>query len=118
MLNELPKHVDLYLKGRAVGQVELNRFADSWIFGNFAPTREFSEFAPLFGEWSLLLHADDDEDRVSQAALEELRKLEVAIDSLRAELRVPDSGDRLPVDQLNIDGDLVELKLSEKRPIA
>jgi hypothetical protein len=116
MLNRLPKHVDLCLEGKRVGRVELNRFADSWLFGNFEPTRDFSEFATLFGEWSLLLHADENEAQVSQAALNELAKIERAIDALHAELLLPESGERVGVDQVNIDGKLVELKLSEQLP--
>jgi hypothetical protein len=113
MLNTLPKHVELFLQGKQVGHVEVNRFADSWHFGSFQPHREFSEFAPLFGEWSLLIHAEEKESQVSQATLDELAKVERAIDSLRAELVLPTTGERLSVEQINIDGDMVELKLSE-----
>lgn len=114
MLNRLPKHVDLCIEGKLVGHVEFNRFADSWLFGNFQPTCDFSQFAPLFGEWSLLIHADEHESRVSEAALDELAKIEREIDALHAELLLPESGDRVGVDQLNIDGEMVELKLSEQ----
>jgi len=114
MFNQLPKHVELYLQGKPVGHVEVNRFADSWHFGSFHPERAFSEFATLFGEWSLLLHADDQEAEASRAALEELRKIEMAIDALRAELLLPETSQRLPIDQLNIDGELIELKLAEQ----
>src|SRR5437773_1192305 len=117
MLNHLPKQVDLCLEGKTVGYVEFNRYADSWCFGRFAPTREFSEFAALFGEWSLLIHADQHEDQVSRAALDELAKIERKIDSPHAELVLPNSGDRITVDQVNIDGNLVELKLSEPPPM-
>ena len=44
MLTVLPKHVELYLQGKQVGRVEVNRFADSWHFGSFQPERAFSEF--------------------------------------------------------------------------
>ena len=114
MLNALPKHVELYIEGKQVGHVEVNRFADSWHFGNFQPQREFSEFAPLFGEWSLLIHADENEPKVSQATLDELSKIERAIDALHAELFLPVTGQRVAVEQINIDGDMVELKLSEQ----
>lgn len=114
MYNQLPKRVELYLQGKAVGEVELNRFADSWHFGNFHPNRAFSEFAPLFGEWSLLLHADERAPEASRAALDELGRIEVAIDALRAEVFLPETGQRLPVDQVNIDGDMIELKLADQ----
>src|SRR6185436_11257832 len=105
--------VELYLKGKPVGQIEVNRSADSWHFGSFHPERAFSEFATLFGEWSLLLHADENEPTLSSAASDALRELENAIDLLHAELHNPQTGQRVPVDQLNIDGELVEVKLVE-----
>src|SRR5580765_3384086 len=110
MYNPLPKHVELCLQGKPVGEIELNRSADSWHFGSFHPAGAFSEFATLFGEWSLLLHADEKEPTLSDAASNELRKLELAIDLLHAELRVPQTDQRVQIDHLNIDGDLVEIK--------
>src|SRR2546423_1413116 len=98
MFRHLPKHVDLYLQGKPVGHVQVMRFADSWHFGSFQPERAFSEFATLFGEWSLLLHADENEAEASRAALDELSKLERAIDGLRAELVLPETAQRLLVD--------------------
>jgi len=92
MLNGLPRQVELRLEGKIVGRIDIHRFADSWFFGDFHPTRDFSEFAALFGEWSLLLHADDNEPKVSRTALDELAKIERAIDALHAELIVPESG--------------------------
>ena len=117
MLNQLPKHVELCLDGKSVGTIELNRFADSWLFGNFEPAKAFCEFATLFGEWSLLLHADENDPQLSRAALDELANIERAIDALHAELRLPENGDRVPVDQIIIDGKLVDLKLREKRAL-
>jgi hypothetical protein len=113
MLNRLPKQVELRLQGKTVGRVDLNRAADSWLFGDFSPNDAFSEFATLFGEWSLLLHADETDPQVSRAALDEMAKLERAMDALHAELLLPASGERVPVDQVNIDGRMVELKLTE-----
>jgi len=116
MLNRLPRRVELCIEGKIVGTVEFNRFADSWLFGSFEPTRAFGEFATLFGEWSLLLHADENDPQISRAALDEMAKLERKIDALHAELILPGNGDRLPVDQLNIDGKLVELKVNDPPP--
>jgi len=113
MLNSLPKHVELCLEGKPVGTIELNRFADSWLFGDFSPGKGFSEFATLFGEWSLLLHADENDPQVSQAALDELAKVERMIDALHVELHLPETGARVPVEQVNIDGTMIELKLSD-----
>ena len=114
MLNHLPRYVELHIGGKPVGEIEVSRSADSWYFGNFQPAGSFSEFAPLFGEWSLLIHADEDDPVMSADALDELRKIEKAIDALRAELVLPATGQHLPVDQLNIDGDMIEIKLIEE----
>jgi hypothetical protein len=114
MLNPFPKHVELCLEGKFVGTIELNRFADSWLFGSFEPTRGFSEFAALFGEWSLLIHADENDPQISRAALDEMAKIERVIDGLHVELRLPENGDCVAVTQINIDGNLVELKLAEE----
>jgi hypothetical protein len=116
MHRKLPKHVDLCLEGKMVGRVEFNHLADSWLFGSFEPARAFAQFAPLFGEWSLLLHADEKADQVSRDALDEMARLERAIDELRAEVILPESGEHMGVEQLNIDGNLVELKLREQLP--
>ena len=117
MLNSLPKHVELCLEGKPVGQIELHRFADSWLFGEFRPTSGFSEFATLFGEWSLLLHADENDPQVSRTALDEMAKVERVIDALHIQLRLPQTNERIPVKQINIDGPMVELKIDERRTL-
>ena len=114
MLNHLPRYMQLYIGGKPVGEIEVSRSADSWYFGNFQPAGSFSEFAPLFGEWSLLIHADEDDPVVSINCPRREAKSEKAIDALRAELVLPATGQHLPVDQLNIDGDMIEIKLIEE----
>ena len=100
----------LYLNGIDVGAVKCLGIDDSWSFGEFAPSPAFSTFAPLFGTWSLLMHYDEEATRLSEAASEELRDAEYAIDALRALVLFADSGERLSVRQLNIDGSLIEWK--------
>ncbi|HEX3357470.1 MAG TPA: hypothetical protein VHS31_10905, partial [Tepidisphaeraceae bacterium] len=65
-------------------------FLDSWYFGLFVPAKGFTEFAPLFGRWSLLIHADENEPVLSNATADELRSIEAAIDQLRVELHFPE----------------------------
>ena len=47
---------------------------------------------------------------ISRAAIEESRVAEMAIDSIRAELRWLDPPDRTPLLQVNIDGPMIEWK--------
>ena len=91
----------------------LKSLADSWGFGDFTPNPAFAEFAAIFGNWSLLMHADDG-DRQSEAASEELRAAEYAIDSLHAKLFLEQNNEWMDIGQLNIDGPLIEWKVSQK----
>ena len=76
----------------------------------FQPLPAFAEFAPVFGRWSLLMHADDDSAKLSEAASEELRQTEYAIDALDAKLYWPERREWTELTQVNIDGDLIEWK--------
>jgi hypothetical protein len=113
MRSKLPQHGELHIQRKLAGFVEMRGFLDSWYFGMFTPTSGFAEFAALFGEWSLLIHADEKDPKLSHAAADELRSVEAAIDQLRAQLHFPESGQHLEIDQINIDGELIELKLHE-----
>ncbi len=106
----------LVINGKDVGGVRVRSFADSWGFGEFEPGAAFAEFAPLFGNWSLLIHADRDEERLSPAASEELRHAELALDALRSKLVSDDGGEVLDLAQLNIDGPLIDWKVGRRRP--
>jgi hypothetical protein len=101
----------LFLNGKHVGDVVVKSRADSWGFGDFAPNAAFAEFAPLFGQWSLLMHADDNDPQLSNAASEALREAELAIDALEAILLLDSPPERLVLGQINIDGPLVEWKV-------
>ena len=100
----------LFLRDTFVGTIDPRGHADSWHYGQFTPSEAFAEFATLFGEWSLLMHADEDADRMSPAASQELRDVEFAIDQLRARLYNPARNQWIDVTQLNIDGSLIEWK--------
>jgi len=105
----------LFLNDRDVGTVKVKGWDDSWGFGEFSPGEGFSQFAPRFGAWSLLMHADDGSDdpahgRLSGAAAEELRQVEQEIDRIQARLYLVAPQEWRPVAQLNIDGPLIEWK--------
>jgi hypothetical protein len=106
----------LFLKKKDVGEVRSRGQADSWCFGDFEPNPDFAEFATLFGSWSLLMHAEEDDAKMSEAASEELRRTERAIDALRARIYFPDHDQWVRVAQLNIDGKMIEWKAMEGSP--
>ncbi len=102
----------LYLNDKLVGIVQLTGSDHSWHFGEFEPNEAFSEFAPLFGRWSLLMHADEAEpgDRLTDAASQELRETEFAIDRIHARLHVLLTDNWREARQVNIDGKLIDWK--------
>lgn len=100
----------LYLNGTIVGTVAVRGHDGSWGFGEFVPLPGFSTFAPVFGRWSLLMHAEDADDRLSNAASEELRETERVMDAIRAKLRLERPDEWCHIRQLNIDGTLIEWK--------
>ncbi len=102
----------LFINGKDVGQVLVKSVADSWGFGEFSPGEAFAEFAALFGNWSLLMHADDDEKRLSDAASQELRAVEAALDALHYKLYLQVERQWVDLSQVNIDGPLIEWKVS------
>jgi len=97
----------LILNGLDVGKVEVLCDDGPWRFGRFEPGENFGDFAPFFGRWSLLMHADDDRRRLTREAAIELREIESEIDGLHAALQ--DNGrPAFEIRQLNIDGPLIE----------
>jgi hypothetical protein len=101
---------ELYLDNKYVGDVVYQRSEDSWSHGEFHPHPAFAPFAELFGRWSLLMHADDTDDRRTDATRDELRKVEHEIDRLRAKLHFVEGDEWLTCAQVNIDGPLIEWK--------
>jgi hypothetical protein len=100
----------LFIDGEDVGVVEVHGWDGSWGFGEFRPAAAFDAFALRFGRWSLLMHTDPGKDRLSEAALDELREAEQEIDTLRARLLLSDSNEWRGIRQLNIDGEMIEWK--------
>lgn len=107
---EIGSKAQLYLDGTPVGLITIRGWADSWGFGDFHPNDDFSKFANVFGQWSLLMHADDDEPKMSRDAAEELRQAEYAIDALHARLFFQTQTKWVDIAQINIDGPLIEWK--------
>jgi hypothetical protein len=100
----------LLLNGREVGVVHAKGWSTSWGFGDFVPNEAFSDFAPIFGMWSLLMHAEDDRDQLSRDTIEELAKAEAVLDSIKAQLEFADEARRVDVATLTIDGNQLEWK--------
>jgi hypothetical protein len=112
----------LYLNGRYAGTVKVNGWDNSWGFGEFSPAEGFARYAPRFGAWSLLMHADDGDDdsadgRLSPEAAEELREVENEIDRIHARLFLVGPGEWRNITQLNIDGPLIEWKEDYAREV-
>jgi hypothetical protein len=100
---------ELLLNGVVAGKVTVQGINDSWGHGLFEPAPSFARFAPLFGGWSLLMHADEDSDKMSDDLAEELRTIESTMAGIRAAFRVANQ-EELPLALVNIDGPLVEWK--------
>ncbi len=101
---------ELRLNGKRVGTVRVSGSSASWSWGYFDAEPPFTEFAPLFGMWSLLMHVDGSDARLSRAASEELREAELKIDALKGEFYWPADQKTTRAWQVNIDGNLVEWK--------
>jgi hypothetical protein len=104
------RHAELYLNERRTGSITIKGANDSWHFGEFSPAPSFASFATKFGEWSLLMHAQELDERLDDAALDELRQVEQTIDFLHAKIFFPETKVWQRVSQLNIDGPLIEWK--------
>jgi hypothetical protein len=102
----------LYINDKPVGRVLIQRIGPSWSYGQFLPSEAFVGFAPFFRRWSLLMHADGECERLSEAARASLRQAEFAIDGLDAKLHLASGDDWVNCAQLNIDGSLIEWKSS------
>jgi hypothetical protein len=100
----------LHLNGQPVGDVMVKGWDGSWGYGDFQPSEPFSNYAPLFGIWSLLIHADNSDERLSRAAADELSQAEARLDAIKTQLFFPKNEQWVTVAQLNIDGELLEWK--------
>ena len=100
----------LLLNGKDVGAITIRGSDNAWSYGDFTPAEAFGEFATVFGQWSLLMHADGDASPLSRPASDELRRMEYLLDSLRAKILILDTGEIRRAAQVNIDGPLIEWK--------
>ena len=100
----------LLLNGEPVGTVQARRWDTSWGFGEFHPNEAFSSYAPMYGMWSLLMHADDQSDRLSRDTIDELNRAEALLASIKAQLVFVEDQHRIDVVELTIDGDQLEWK--------
>jgi hypothetical protein len=100
----------LLLNGEPVGVVHHKTWDASWYFADFEPYETFSRYAPVFGTWSLLMHAEDGSDRLSRDAAEELARAEAALDAIKAQLVFLEEEAPVNIAQLTIDQDKLEWK--------
>ncbi|CAN5459713.1 hypothetical protein BH10PLA1_BH10PLA1_05900 [soil metagenome] len=108
-MKKLSAHAELFIDDVRVGEVELRGMDTSWSFGQFKPFACFSKFAPYFGQWSMLMH-EDEKQALHEAASEELRRVEYAIDRLKIRMFFPEDDKWVRVTQVNIDGPMIEWK--------
>jgi hypothetical protein len=100
----------LFLNGLNVGMVQAGGGDTSWGFGTFSPNESFGQYAPLFGAWSVLMHAEDDAPRLSREAVLELARFEEALDAIKVHLFFPSEQQTVRVAQLTIEGNQLEWK--------
>jgi hypothetical protein len=98
----------LYLNGKLVGDVAVQGWHGSWGFGEFEPRPAFGEFAPLFAEWSRLMHANP--GRLSRENAARLRQVENRTYALHARLWLVQARQWRHVAIVNIDGTMIEWK--------
>ena len=97
----------LLLDGREVGNIVVGGGNTGSMYGTFTPCELFADFAPLFGRWSLLMHEDEDAPlhRSTAAALADAER---QLDALHVEVHYLDPDVRQPVQEVSIDGGVVE----------
>ena len=101
----------LHIDDIDVGSIIVSGCDSTWTHGTFSPGAAFSRFAPIFGQWSLLMH--DDEDRpLHPTASTALADAERQMDALHVKLHFPDLDVWQIVRQLNIDGKTAEWKVT------
>jgi hypothetical protein len=100
----------LHMNETLVGEIDVRGWEGAWGFGEFRPGPGFAPFAPLYGRWSLLMHADDDADKIDPATAEELREVEQAQYKIHAKLHLPGTGEWRNISLIIIDGPLIEWK--------
>jgi hypothetical protein len=109
-MRQAPCIAQLHLNDKPVGEITVRRWEGAWGFGEFVRSDGFAEFAPLYGRWSLLMHADDDAERLSPDAADELRAVEQAQYRVHAKIFLPATKEWRDILIINIDGSSIEWK--------
>ena len=98
----------LYLNETRVGEVNVKSGNATWGYGHFAPETDFSVFAPIYGRWALLMHAQAESEKPDRATAEELARAERLVDSVKAKLYFVNSAEWVKVSELMIGTELLE----------
>ena len=96
----------LYLNGQLVGDVAVHGWHGPWGFGEFEPRPAFAAFAPLFTEWSRLMHATP--GRLSRDDAAQLRDIENRMYALHGRMWLVKAREWRHTDMVNIDGCMIE----------
>ena len=98
----------LYLNGQLVGDLVVQGWHGPWGFGEFEPRPAFAAFAPLFAEWSRLMHASP--GRLTRDNAARLRAIENRMYALHGRVWLVNAREWRHVDIVNIDGTMIEWK--------
>jgi len=100
----------LYLNQQLVGTIDIRSWDGAWGFGDFHPNAAFAEFAPMYNEWSRLMHSPQVADRLTPEIADALRKIECAMYAIKAKIYVEELRQWRRIGILTIDGTLIEWK--------
>jgi hypothetical protein len=100
----------LYLNDQFVGNVVIRGYDGPWGFGEFWPEPVFERFAPLFNEWSRLMHAPEAAVRLTERISDALRRVECALYAIHAKIHIDSVDQWRQIAILNIDGKMIEWK--------
>ena len=98
----------LFLNATRVGAVQVRSGNSTWGYGHFTPEPEFSSFAPIYGRWSLLMHAQGESEKPDRAIVDELARAERLVDSVKAQLFFASSEEWVNVGELAIANEVLE----------
>ncbi len=98
----------LFINGQHVGDIAVTAWKGAWGLGEFSAGEQFAPFAPLFAEWSRMMHADA--GLISDDVSDRLRELERAMYALKCDVLLHEMQQRRQLTILNIDGSMIEWK--------
>src|SRR3954465_5435151 len=78
----------LYLNEQLVGNIDIHSWDGSWGFGDFHAAPAFASFAPLYNEWSRLMHSPEAADGLTPDIADALRKVECALYAIKAKIYI------------------------------